>query len=29
VKVSILADQFSKSAQAKIEKAGGSIELVK
>ena len=29
VKVSILADQFSKSAQVKIEKAGGSIELVK
>jgi large subunit ribosomal protein L15 len=29
VKVSILADQFSKSAQAKIEKAGGSVELVK
>ena len=28
-KVSILADQFSKSAQAKIEKAGGTIELVK
>ena len=28
-KVSILADQFSKSAQAKIEKAGGKIELVK
>jgi large subunit ribosomal protein L15 len=27
--VSILADQFSKSAQAKIEKAGGTIELVK
>ena len=28
-KVSILADKFSKSAQAKIEKAGGTIELVK
>jgi large subunit ribosomal protein L15 len=28
-KVSILADQFSKSAQAKIEKAGGTIEIVK
>ena len=28
-KVSILADQFSKSAQAKIEKAGGTVELVK
>ena len=28
-KVSILADQFSKSAQEKIEKAGGKIEIVK
>ena len=28
-KVSIQADQFSKSAQEKIEKAGGKIEIVK
>jgi large subunit ribosomal protein L15 len=28
-KVSLLADKFSKSAQVKIEKAGGKIELVK
>lgn len=28
-KVSILADQFSKSAQEKIEKAGGKIEIIK
>jgi len=28
-KVTILADQFSKSAQDKIEKAGGTIEIVK
>jgi len=28
-KVSILADQFSKSAKEKIEKAGGKIEIVK
>mgnify|MGYP001302343753 FL=1 len=29
VKVNIMADKFSKSAQAKIEKAGGKIETVK
>ncbi len=29
IKVNILADQFSKSAQAKIEKAGGKIEVIK
>ena len=28
-KVNIMADKFSKSAQAKIEKAGGKIETVK
>ncbi len=28
-KVSIQADQFSKSAQEKIEKAGGKIEIIK
>ena len=28
-KVTILADQFSKSAKDKIEKAGGTIEIVK
>ena len=27
-KVTILADHFSKSAQAKIEKAGGKIEKI-
>ena len=29
VKINILADKFSKSAQAKIEKAGGKIETIK
>ena len=29
IKVSIIADKFSKSAQSKIEKAGGTIELIK
>ena len=29
VKVNIMADKFSKSAQAKIEKAGGKIETIK
>ena len=29
IKVSIIADKFSKSAQSKIEKAGGTIELNK
>tara|TARA_B100000035_G_scaffold291095_1_gene278703 strand:- start:102 stop:557 length:456 start_codon:yes stop_codon:yes gene_type:complete len=29
VKVNILADKFSKSAKVKIEKAGGTIEIVK
>lgn len=28
-KVIILADQFSRSAQEKIEKAGGKIEIIK
>ena len=29
VKVNIMADKFSKSAQAKIEKAGGKIDTIK
>ena len=29
IKVKIMADKFSKSAQEKIEKAGGKIELIK
>ncbi len=29
IKVNIMADKFSKSAQEKIEKAGGKIELIK
>tara|TARA_A100001011_G_scaffold7139_1_gene8171 strand:+ start:14876 stop:15331 length:456 start_codon:yes stop_codon:yes gene_type:complete len=29
IKVSIMADKFSKSAQAKIEKAGGTVEIIK
>ena len=29
IKVSIIADKFSKSAQSKIEKAGGTVELIK
>ena len=29
IKVNILADKFSKSAKVKIEKAGGTIEIVK
>ena len=29
VKINIIADKFSKSAQAKIEKAGGKIETIK
>tara|TARA_B100000963_G_scaffold324523_1_gene310118 strand:- start:4263 stop:4718 length:456 start_codon:yes stop_codon:yes gene_type:complete len=29
VKINIMADKFSKSAQAKIEKAGGKIETIK
>jgi large subunit ribosomal protein L15 len=29
IKISILADKFSETAKSKIEKAGGSVEIIK